>query len=123
MKIKVCGMRDPENIVELATLDPDYLGLIFYSPSKRFVGNPDKEVLNSLPKSVKLVGVFVDELMEVVLDKIKEYNLSAIQLHGSESFPLAVAMCTRTVTTSVINQLVLLSVASKTKFPRLRQRQ
>lgn len=86
MKIKVCGMRDPENIVELAKLNPDYLGLIFYSPSKRFVGNPDKELLNSLPKSIKLVGVFVDEVMEVVLNKIKEYDLSAIQLHGSESF-------------------------------------
>ena len=86
MKIKVCGMRDPENIVQLAKLNPDYLGLIFYRPSKRFVSNPDKDVLNSLPKSIKLVGVFVDEEIGEVLNKVKEYDLSAIQLHGSESF-------------------------------------
>ncbi|WP_395625475.1 phosphoribosylanthranilate isomerase [Daejeonella sp.] len=85
MKIKVCGMRDPENIVQLAKLNPDYLGLIFYRPSKRFVSNPDKDVLNSLPKSIKLVGVFVDEEIGEVLNKVKEYDLSAVQLHGSES--------------------------------------
>ncbi len=78
-------MRDPENIVQLAKLNPDYLGLIFYSPSKRFVSNPDKDVLNSLPKSIKLVGVFVDEEMGEVLNKVKDYDLCAVQLHGSES--------------------------------------
>jgi phosphoribosylanthranilate isomerase len=85
MKIKVCGMRNAENIAELAKLNPDYLGLIFYRPSKRFVGNLDQVVLNSLPKSIKLTGVFVDENMEDVLEIVQEYNLSTIQLHGSES--------------------------------------
>jgi phosphoribosylanthranilate isomerase len=85
MKIKVCGMRDAANIIHLSELKPDYLGLIFYSQSKRFVGNPDKNVLKLLPDSIKLTGVFVDEVMDEVLKKVKQYNLRAVQLHGSES--------------------------------------
>ena len=37
MKVKVCGMRDPENIRQVAALQPDFMGFIFYSGSKRFV--------------------------------------------------------------------------------------
>lgn len=85
MRIKVCGMRNPENIFALAELKPDYLGLIFYPLSKRFVGDLDKSVLGVLPISIKLTGVFVDESLENVLEKVQEYNLNAIQLHGSES--------------------------------------
>ena len=85
MRIKVCGMRNPENIFALAELKPDYLGLIFYPLSKRFVGDLDKSVLGVLPKSIKLTGVFVDESLENVLEIVQKFNLSAIQLHGSES--------------------------------------
>ncbi|SDL67396.1 phosphoribosylanthranilate isomerase [Daejeonella rubra] len=85
MKIKVCGMRDPDNIVDLAQLKPDYMGLIFYPQSKRFAGNPDKSVLSSLPDSIKLTGVFVNEKIEEIIQKVDEYDLNAVQLHGSES--------------------------------------
>ena len=85
MKIKVCGMRNPDNIAALAKLNPDYLGLIFYHASKRFVANPDMETLNSLPVSINVTGVFVDEKIEEVQKIALEYNLSVIQLHGSES--------------------------------------
>ncbi len=35
MKVKICGMRDPANIAEIAALNPDYLGFIFYDRSPR----------------------------------------------------------------------------------------
>jgi len=85
MKIKVCGMRDPQNIKSLAELSPDYMGLIFYPASKRYLSDPDKSVLNSLPASIKLTGVFVDEQEEEVVQKVINYGLSAVQLHGEES--------------------------------------
>jgi phosphoribosylanthranilate isomerase len=78
-------MRNSGNIVDLANLNPDYLGLIFYQYSKRYVGNLDKVLLNSLPQSIKLTGVFVDEEIEEVIEMALEYNLNALQLHGSES--------------------------------------
>jgi phosphoribosylanthranilate isomerase len=85
MKIKVCGMRNPQNILSLANLNPDYIGLIFYPESKRYVSDPDKAVLSSLPSSIKLTGVFVDEKEEEVFQKVITYGLSAVQLHGTES--------------------------------------
>ena len=39
MKIKVCGMRDAENISELVKLKPEFIGFIFYNKSKRFVSD------------------------------------------------------------------------------------
>jgi|TARA_R110001583_G_scaffold105362_2_gene252961 phosphoribosylanthranilate isomerase len=79
MKLKVCGMK--LNTLEAATLDPDYLGFIFWEPSKRyFDGNIPK-----LPASIKKVGVFVDAPLEEIRKKVKEYSLQAVQLHGKES--------------------------------------
>jgi phosphoribosylanthranilate isomerase len=79
MKLKVCGMK--LNTLEAATLDPDYLGFIFWEPSKRyFDGNIPK-----LPASIKKVGVFVDAPLEEIRKKVKEYKLQAVQLHGKES--------------------------------------
>ena len=38
IKIKVCGMRDANNITQVTALGPDYMGFIFYPPSPRYVG-------------------------------------------------------------------------------------
>lgn len=81
MKLKVCGMKFTENIQEVAALQPDYLGFIFYEKSKRnFEG-----IIPELPKSIKKTGVFVDEYLEIVVSLVEEYQLEAIQLHGEES--------------------------------------
>lgn len=82
MKIKVCGMRDAENIAALGKLPIDYMGLIFYEKSPRFV--IDHFDVN-IPKEIKKVGVFVNAEMSYILDKVREYNLSGIQLHGNET--------------------------------------
>ena len=60
LKIKVCGMRDQENILRIAACNPDYLGFIFYPKSKRYVG--EKIDVGYLPKQVQKVGVFVYRL-------------------------------------------------------------
>lgn len=81
MKLKVCGMKYIENIQEVAALQPDYLGFIFYEKSKRnFEG-----IIPELPKSIKKTGVFVNEIPEIVISLVEEYRLDAIQLHGDES--------------------------------------
>jgi phosphoribosylanthranilate isomerase len=86
LKIKVCGMRDPENISGVVAALPNYLGFIFYPKSKRFVGFiPSPEVLAIVPDSVKKVGVFVDETPEKVLEICQNWKLDVAQLHGNES--------------------------------------
>ena len=83
-RLKICGMKYAANIKEVSTLLPDYLGFIFYEKSSRFF---DGEMPN-IPKSIKKVGVFVNETETNIIKKIKQYNLDFIQLHGEESAEL-----------------------------------
>jgi phosphoribosylanthranilate isomerase len=80
-KLKICGMKYPDNIVEVSQLLPDYLGFIFYEKSSRFFDGEIPEI----PKSIKKVGVFVDATLEEIISKIKKYDLNAVQLHGNET--------------------------------------
>jgi len=87
LKIKVCGMRDPENISGVAAALPDFLGFIFYLKSARFVGEDfSAEQLKALPETIQKVGVFVNELPEKVIEICKRLNFQVAQLHGNE-FP------------------------------------
>ena len=79
LKLKVCGMN--KNTSEVAALKPDYLGFIFWKPSKRyFKGN-----MPSIPHSIKKVGVFVDASIEEIKNKTKQFELLYVQLHGNEN--------------------------------------
>jgi len=93
VKIKVCGMRETENIRQLLMLQPDYMGFIFYPKSKRFVeGILSPEVLAEFPASCKKTGVFVNASLAEIQEAILKYGLNAIQLHGEESPELCVAL-------------------------------
>ena len=81
VRIKICGMKFSENILEVGALLPDFMGFIFWEKSSRYF---DGEI-PMLPKSIKKVGVFVDESFEIIVSKIEKYNLDCIQLHGNES--------------------------------------
>ena len=81
MRLKVCGMRELENISALSELDPNYIGFIFWSESSRFV---DKKT-PPLDKKIIKTGVFVDANFDYILTKIKDHQLDAVQLHGQES--------------------------------------
>ena len=81
MIIKVCGMRDASNIQELEKLSINWMGMIFWPKSSRFV----PEVPAYLPRRVKRVGVFVDASMEEIRQHVTDYQLDIIQLHGQES--------------------------------------
>jgi len=83
IKLKVCGMREAVNILEVASLQPDYLGFIFYEKSKRFVGN-DFSIPNEFPSTIKRVGVFVNEKVDNILKLVSKYRLDFVQLHGDE---------------------------------------
>ena len=80
MKLKVCGMKF--NTLDVAALQPDYLGFIFWEGSPR---NYTAPTLPELPEGIIPVGVFVDAPPDMVLDHVRRYTLGAVQLHGVES--------------------------------------
>ena len=79
--VKVCGMREAENIREVEALGIDLMGFIFWPKSSRYVS----ERPAYLPTNCKRVGVFVDEDIETVKRIADDYALDYIQLHGHES--------------------------------------
>ena len=81
MRLKVCGIRELENISALSELDPNYIGFIFWSESSRFVNKKTPP----LDKKIIKTGVFVDATFDYILTKIKDHHLDAVQLHGQES--------------------------------------
>ncbi len=90
MKIKICGLKNPENINEICSLSPDFVGFIFYEKSKRYVGAQfDELVVKQISKKIKKVGVFVDEESKKICELAQKYDLDYIQLHGVET----IAVC------------------------------
>lgn len=102
MIIKVCGMRELENIREVSRLGVDWIGFIFHPESERYVSQirsragiiPDYSLFerrggekNTADKDVrvKTVGVFVDDMPQNIVTRVVNYSLDIIQLHGSES--------------------------------------
>lgn len=83
MIIKVCGMREPDNIAQLTALPVDWIGFIFYPCSPRYAEILPAVTLTNL--SCKKVGVFVNATQEDILEKVHVYGLDYVQLHGEES--------------------------------------
>lgn len=80
MITKVCGMRSADNIREVEALGIDWMGFIFWKPSKRYCA----EKPEYLPKKCKRVGVFVNADVNEIVEKVLEYKLDLVQLHGKE---------------------------------------
>lgn len=78
--VKVCGMRDARNIRQVEELGIDIMGFIFWEPSRRYVAQkPDY-----LPSCAR-AGVFVDAPQNDIVNKVREFGLTYVQLHGKET--------------------------------------
>ena len=89
MKIKICGLKYPENILDISNLKPDYLGFIFYDKSKRYVlADNDVAFSNFMFNNefrLQKVGVFVNEDQKNVIRLATMFDIQILQLHGDES--------------------------------------
>ena len=86
VRIKICGITNPEDACLAAELGADALGFIFYPASPRRVGpEAAREIIRQLPPLVLSVGVFVDEEAAVVRELAARVGLDWVQLHGRES--------------------------------------
>lgn len=81
MIVKVCGMREAENIRAVEQAGADWMGFIFHPGSPRRVDSPPAY----LPARCRRVGVFVDGTFEDILGQVRLFGLHLVQLHGRES--------------------------------------
>jgi phosphoribosylanthranilate isomerase len=85
MKIKVCGLKDPDNIKAISALTPDYMGFICYALSPRFITDMPANAIEFLPASINKTAVFVNENESNINLLIDKFKFDTIQLHGNES--------------------------------------
>lgn len=81
MIVKVCGMREADNIREVEAAGIDWMGFIFYPASKRYVS----AVPAYLPEHARRIGVFVHSEEEEILARVGAFGLGGVQLHGGET--------------------------------------
>jgi len=85
MKLKVCGMRERDNLRELAEkVNPDFTGFIFYPNSPRYFLDGTEEIPNEI-LSENRVGVFVNAPLAEVIGLAEMFKIKNIQLHGNET--------------------------------------
>lgn len=145
--IKVCGMREPDNIRAVAALGIDMMGFIFYPQSPRYVASipsdtgilPDRSSLAPLPdayvkndaangrqgdadvtRGVKRVGVFVDGMPQNIVTAVYNYHLDYVQLHGSES-PVMIDNLRRTLVPDIVPQIKIIKAISVASVDDLQQ--
>lgn len=81
MIVKVCGMREMENIRAVEALGVNWMGFIFWPKSSRYVS----ERPAYLPTKCQRVGVFVDASVADIRQHVADYRLDIVQFHGHES--------------------------------------
>lgn len=91
MFVKVCGMCEPGNVKQVAQLGVDMMGFIFYPKSPRYASHVVAR--SDADRNVCRVGVFVNDSISNMLDKIHSFSLNAVQMHGSESRELCEQLC------------------------------
>lgn len=92
MKIKVCGLRDKENILAVDALQPDFVGFIFYPKSPRFVSD---ESVCQLKTQAQKVAVTVN-MNFTELDALHgRTGITHFQLHGNEAISLCEQLRTK----------------------------
>ncbi|RJP66468.1 MAG: phosphoribosylanthranilate isomerase [Ignavibacteriales bacterium] len=86
MKVKICGITNPEDALLCESCGADYLGFIFYKGSKRYVSFDEaKDIINKLSPGTVKVGVFVNEEPEMINKSAEFLHLDYVQLHGNEN--------------------------------------
>lgn len=85
VKIKICGLKHKTNLFDVVEAGVDYVGMIFYEKSPRFVlDSLYPEDVWFLPDEVEKIGVFVNATFDEIKKYAKLYQLNLIQLHGNE---------------------------------------
>jgi len=137
MLIKVCGLREPDNIRAVSALGVDMIGFIFWKDSKRYVASvpshtgllPDyagrtaSALAQDATHRPKRVGVFVDEMPQNIITAVYNYRLDYVQLHGSES-PVLIENLRRTIDPDIrrgVKFIKAISVANEDDVKRWRE--
>lgn len=84
MKIKMCGLQRPEDIIYANEYIPDYIGFVFAASKRKVSAQKARELGRGLDPLIKKAGVFVNEPAEDLISAACKSEIDIIQLHGDE---------------------------------------
>lgn len=88
VKVKICGITNMEDAIAATEAGADYLGFVFWPPSKRSITDvAARDIARALRRREhcpQLVGVFVDETAQDVAAILQQCDLDLAQLSGNE---------------------------------------
>ncbi|PMB19920.1 phosphoribosylanthranilate isomerase [Fischerella thermalis] len=86
MRIKICGITQPQQGKAIADLGATALGFICVTTSPRYVTIKQiQAVVEKLPSKVDSIGVFANTPPEKIKQTVVDGGLTGVQLHGDES--------------------------------------
>ena len=118
MIIKVCGMREPDNISQVATTGIQWMGMIFWPRSSRWAN--DLSVAHAIPAGIRRVGVFVDQPVVEMAAIADSCRLDIIQLHGHESVE-CLARLRQSLTHPSVQLMKAISIADEKDIEQVAQ--
>ena len=85
-KVKICGITNLEDARHSIACGADALGFNFYDKSPRYISTDmAKRIIEQLPDTIEIVGVFVNEKTDRIVEIADAAKLDMIQLHGDET--------------------------------------
>lgn len=84
MKIKICGIRRSEDVDAVNLFHPDYIGFIFAPTWRQISLDTALALAKKTDASIKKVGVFVNQPIELLAETYASGAVDFLQLHGQE---------------------------------------
>ena len=86
VKVKICGITKAPDALKAREFGADFVGFIFFKESLRTIDSLlAQKIIESLPKDLLKVGLFLNQDASCVSKIAKQCHLDILQLHGDET--------------------------------------
>ncbi|MBN3961720.1 phosphoribosylanthranilate isomerase [Nostoc sp. NMS8] len=86
MRVKICGITQPQQSIAIASLGATALGFICVPTSPRYVTTSQiRAAVAELPANIDTIGVFANASISEIIQVVADSRLTGVQLHGDES--------------------------------------
>lgn len=110
MKVKICGIMTKQDALFASQMGADFIGFVFAPSKRQITPSIAQEIAAVIPKTTKIVGIFVNESVEQMQSIAHKVKLDFIQLHGNESADIAQQLSTPVIKAFSIDEALITDI-------------